>query len=149
MQYKNLLKEKILKMNTQEIKKEIKLAIKYFSKLHDVDEKIIMAMVKKESQFNPKAVSHKLAGGLMQLMPATSQKMGVSDIFNPFENLEGGIKYFKLMLVRFDGNVKLALAAYNAGPTTVRRYNGIPPYNETKHYIKTVLKYREEYYGSN
>ena len=140
-----LLKQKIAYMKVREARKEIKVAIKHFSYIHDMDEYLIMAIVKKESYFNPKARSYKNARGLMQLMPGTAKDMGVEDVFNPFENLIGGIKYFKLMLAKFDGNERLALAAYNAGPYKVIRYKGIPPYSETIDYIKTILEFRKEY----
>jgi len=110
-----------------------------------MDEHLIMAIVKKESYFNPRARSYKHAKGLMQLMPGTAKEMGVQDVFNPFENLIGGIKYFKLMLIKFNGDEKLALAAYNAGPYTVIRYKGIPPYSETIDYVKSILEFRKEY----
>lgn len=140
-----LLKKKITYMKIRDARKEIKEAITHFSKLYEMDEHLIMAIVKKESYFNPKARSVKHAKGLMQLMPGTAKEMGVEDVFNPFENLIGGIKYFKLMLVKFNGDESLALAAYNAGPYTVIRYKGIPPYSETIDYVKTILEFRKEY----
>jgi len=140
-----LLKRKIAYMKVRDARKEIKVAIKHFSYLHNMDEHLIMAIVKKESYFNPKARSYKNAKGLMQLMPGTAKEMGVKDIFNPFENLIGGIKYFKLMLTKFNGDERLALAAYNAGPYTVIRYKGIPPYSETIDYVNTILEFRKEY----
>jgi len=140
-----LLKKKIAYMKVRDTRKEIKIAITHFSHLYEMDEHLIMAIVKKESYFNPRARSYKHAKGLMQLMPGTAKEMGVQDVFNPFENLIGGIKYFKLMLIKFNGDEKLALAAYNAGPYTVIRYKGIPPYSETIDYVKSILEFRKEY----
>ena len=77
--------------------------------------------------------------GLMQLMPATAKSLGVVDAFNPTENIEGGVKYFKGLLDRFDNDERLALAAYNAGPNAVKRYGGIPPYKETQNYVNSIM----------
>ena len=98
-----------------------------------------------ESSYNPKAVSKAGAIGLMQLMPTTARALGVEDIFNPEQNINAGVRYFKQMLKRFHGNTALALAAYNAGSAKVRKYNGIPPYKATKSYIKKVFKYQKIY----
>jgi hypothetical protein len=112
---------------------------------HNVDPALVKAIILAESRFNPKAVSYKGARGLMQLMPRTARGLGVDDIFNPEHNINGGVKYFKRLLDRFDGDVKLALAAYNAGTRKVLKYNGVPPYNQTKKYIKKVFFYYEYY----
>jgi soluble lytic murein transglycosylase-like protein len=98
-----------------------------------------------ESGYNPKAISKRGAKGLMQLMPSTAEALGVVDIFNPKQNISGGIRYFKQLVKRFDGNVKLALAAYNAGSQKVRHYQGIPPFKATQYYIEKVFKYYELY----
>ena len=98
-----------------------------------------------ESGYNPKAISKRGAKGLMQLMPSTAEALGVEDIFNPEQNISGGIRYFKQLVKRFDGNLKLALAAYNAGSQKVRHYQGIPPFKSTKYYIQKVFKYYELY----
>lgn len=112
---------------------------------HQVDPALIKAIIMAESGYNPKAVSKRGAKGLMQLMPLTAKSLGVEDIFNPKHNINAGVGYFKKLLNQFDGDVKLALAAYNAGSRKVRQYKGIPPFRATKIYIKKVFKYYELY----
>lgn len=112
---------------------------------YQVDPAIIKAIIMAESGYNPKAISKKGAKGLMQLMPETALELGVNDIFNPQQNIDGGVRYFKRLVNRFDGDFKLALAAYNAGSRNVRIYQGIPPFKATQYYIKKVYKYYRLY----
>jgi hypothetical protein len=115
------------------------------SSRYQVDPNLVRAIIMAESGYNPNAVSKKGAKGLMQLMPKTAQHLGVADSFNPEHNIDGGVRYFKQLLDRFDGDTSLALAAYNAGSRYVRQYQGVPPFKETQYYIKKVLLYYQSY----
>ncbi len=112
--------------------------INKYSKLHDVDPKLVYALVEQESRFNRFAVSPKGAQGLMQIMPDTQRELGLTDPFDATKNMDAGVRYLKAMLDRFETET-LALAAYNAGPGAVEKYNGIPPYQETKDYVLRVV----------
>jgi len=112
---------------------------------HEIDPALVKAIIMAESGYNPNAISNKGAKGLMQLMPSTAQALGVEDVFNPQQNISGGVRYFKKLVNRFDGDIKLALAAYNAGSKKVRHYQGIPPYKSTHYYIEKVFKYYKLY----
>jgi len=119
--------------------------ISEFSKKYQVDFALIKAIIRAESGFNPGAISRKGAKGLMQLMPETASRLNVSNIFNPRENIEGGVRYFKYLLSLFDNDVRLSLAAYNAGENLVGELRSIPPYRETVDYVRKVLSYYQSY----
>jgi soluble lytic murein transglycosylase-like protein len=116
---------------------------------YEVDPAMVKAIILAESSYNVRAVSNKGAGGLMQLMPITAREMGVKNIFNPRQNIHAGTAYFKKLLNRYNGNVKLALAAYNAGSGNVKQYKGIPPFKATRTYIEKVLQYHRIYSQQN
>lgn len=112
---------------------------------YQVDLALIKAIIMAESNYNPKAVSKRGAKGLMQLMPKTAEALGVGDSFDPEHNINAGVRHFKNLLDQFDGDVKLALAAYNAGSRKVRKYRGVPPFRATRRYIKKVFEYHQYY----
>jgi len=114
-------------------------SISKYSRLNRVDGNLIKSIITAESCFRTKALSNKGARGLMQLIPATAERFGVDNIYSPDQNIKGGSKYLKFLLDRYKGNLKKTIAAYNAGEGAVDRYKGVPPYRETKNYVKNVL----------
>lgn len=120
-------------------------AINLSAQKYNLDPNLIKAVIRQESDFDQYSLSSSGAQGLMQLMPGTAEGLGVNDAWNIEENIDGGSRYLAEQLKDFDGNITLALAAYNAGPGSVRKYNGVPPYAETMDYTKKVEKYYDEY----
>ena len=132
----------IIKRRTASInhgKGSIKQMLVDAARKHGVDESLVLAVANAESGYRSDAVSSVGAVGVMQLMPGTAASLGVTDSFDAKQNIDGGVRYLKQMLSRFGGNISLALAAYNAGPGAVEKYDGIPPYNETQAYVKNIL----------
>ena len=127
------------KINLASQNADVEEIIETFASKYDIDSYFIKAIIKQESGFNVNAKSKKGAMGLMQLMPATAKSLGVSDAFNPWENIEGGVKHLRGLLNKYDNNPELALAAYNAGSGAVKKYGGIPPYKETQNYVKSIM----------
>ena len=119
--------------------------IKFYADLYRLETALVQAVIKAESNFNPKAISSKGALGMMQLLPETARDMGVRNPFDVEDNIRGGSRYLRLMLDQFNNKLDLALAAYNAGPGAVRRHGGIPPYEETRTYVERVKRYLYEY----
>ncbi len=116
-----------------------------YSKTYNLSPALVKAIIRAESNGDRFAISRKGAKGMMQLMPFTSRRFKVNDPFDPVENIEGGVKYIKELLGTFGGNVVHAVAAYNAGPAAVKKYGGIPPYQETRLYVKRVMNYYQKY----
>jgi soluble lytic murein transglycosylase-like protein len=121
--------------------------IREVSSRYGVDEYLVEAIIKVESNFDPEAISVKDCKGLMQLHPDTAKRFGVQDSFDPGENIEGGVRYLQFLLEEFDDDLELALAAYNAGENAVRRHQGVPPYRETRNYVKKLSTLYDFSYG--
>jgi hypothetical protein len=120
------------------------------ARAHGVAPELVASVIAVESNFNPNAVSWRSARGLMQLMPQTAARFGVTRIFDPQQNIEAGTKYLKELLLRYNGDLALTLAAYNAGPDRVGQYRSVPPYRETRDYVRRVTeKFRNTYRASN
>ncbi|NQY26537.1 MAG: lytic transglycosylase domain-containing protein [Piscirickettsiaceae bacterium] len=130
-----------IKLNTTSYSDYINVA----AQRYNVDPALVRALIHAESAFNPKARSKAGAQGLMQLMPATAKELGVTNALNAQQNINGGVKYLAQLLTDFNGNIKLATAAYNAGPNAVKKYNGVPPYSETQMYVKRVAILHHRY----
>lgn len=122
--------------------------IRSASNRYGVDPDLVRAVVKAESDFNTTARSPKGAQGLMQLMPDTARLRNISNIYDPDENIDGGVRHLKFLLDRYQGDLRLTLAGYNAGVQAVEKYGGVPPYPETREYIRRVLDYHQRYRGS-
>jgi soluble lytic murein transglycosylase-like protein len=112
--------------------------IRAASQKHGVEEQLIMHVIAVESNFNPRAVSRKQAQGLMQLLPQTAARFSVANVFDPAQNIDAGTRYLKELLARYKGDLRLTLAAYNAGPEMVERYGGVPPFAETQNYVRKI-----------
>ena len=117
---------------------QIEKLIRQVSEQHGVDPELVRAVAKAESNFNPYAVSYKGAQGIMQLLPGTAKRFGVSNVFDPKQNIEGGVKFLKFLIGMFPDNLPRILAAYNAGENAVVKYRGIPPYRETQAYVRRI-----------
>lgn len=138
-----LEQEKANQANTEKTV-DLDSIFKEASEKYGVSYDLLKAVAKAESNFNPEATSHCGAMGIMQLMPSTAESLGVTDAYDPYQNIMGGAKLLSQLDKLYDGNVKLMLAGYNAGPGNVEKYNGIPPFEETQNYVVTVMRYLDE-----
>jgi soluble lytic murein transglycosylase-like protein len=145
-------KNSYLTLSPQELQASVRTYdhwIRAACRKYALDPALVKAVIHAESQFDPNAVSPKGAVGLMQLDPITVRELGISDPFDPRHNIFGGVRYLRDLIDTFEGDQKLALAAYNAGPTQVQRYNGVPPFKDTNKYLKQVLRYLTFYQQKN
>lgn len=133
-----------VRLDTESYAAEVRAAAEEFG----VDEAVVRAIIHAESAYRPNAVSHAGAQGLMQLIPATADRFGVQDVFDPAQNIRGGVQYLAWLLKRYNGDLSLAAAGYNAGEGAVDRYGGIPPYAETQRYVERVAILAERYRGA-
>jgi soluble lytic murein transglycosylase-like protein len=140
-----VIKEKRVQFNLGKDFEKYNSEIWKASRRYNVDYNLVKAVIKAESNFNPKAVSRAGARGLMQLMPETANLLQVNDSFHPEDNIDGGVRYLRYLLNLYNENLQLALAAYNAGEKAVFKYRGIPPYPETQTYVQRVLRYYQQY----
>ena len=139
--FRRVIRESISPLKGQTYTSNFENFIVSASARHSIDADLIRAVIKTESDFNSNARSSKGAMGLMQLMPDTARQHNVLDAYNPLENIEGGARHLRLLLSRYRGNLELSLAAYNAGINAVERHGGIPPYAETRQYVRRVLRF--------
>ncbi len=123
-----------------ELRKLYHPIIKRIAEKHRIDQELVHVVIRAESNYDPFAISSAGAMGLMQLMPATARQYGVKNVFDPAQNIEGGVRYLRDLVRLYDGQTRLVLAAYNAGQEAVRRYKGVPPYPETRNYIAGIMK---------
>ena len=144
-QYRIYIKERPARNPDDPDPRSFDRIIREAAQRHGLSEPLLKAIIKAESNFNPRAVSKKGAKGLMQIMPQNFNALNIRNPFNPRENIMGGAKYFKNLHTRYQGKLPLALAAYNAGPQAVDRYKTIPPYPETRDYVEKVMKYYYAY----
>jgi soluble lytic murein transglycosylase-like protein len=143
--WKLVIKERPVHFNLGKDFEKYGAEIRKAAQAYSVDYNLVRAVIKAESNFDPKAVSRAGAKGLMQLMPQTASLLQVNDSFHPDQNIDGGVRYLRYLLNLFNDNLPLALAAYNAGEKAVFRYRGIPPYQETQTYVQRVLRYFQNY----
>jgi soluble lytic murein transglycosylase len=139
--YKVYIKERISVSTNFHAPDKYDKLISNASKEFNVDSRLLKAMIKAESDFDPRAISRKGAMGLMQIMPENFKMLNLDNPFDPWQNIRAGAQYFKKLYKRFNGKLALSLAAYNAGPTAVDHYKSIPPYQETEEYVRRVLRY--------